>query len=501
MAATNSSLERKAERLRKQIEVKRLQNTLRAYEAAQPSDYHSRRNVDSRSGDGAMDYAGAKLRNLARYLDENHDIAGAILDDVVDGVVGSGINTLPAVKTTSGELADDLNEQISALYEDWAQAPEVTAELPWGEAQRLVLRSMLRDGELFVQHISGGRLDHRTRIPYSQELIEADYCPFDYDAGGYRHGVLKDAWGRPLTYAFYLEHPGDSDWTAVSQVKTVSADRITHLKFVKRLRQTRGVPLLANVITRLEDLKDLEESKRIQERIAAAFSAAIIKGDPTAYDQNAALSDGSRAFEMASGIIFDNLMPGEQIQTLGSDRPGTGLGDWRKDQIRAAAGGTRAKYSSVARDYAGSYSSQRQELVEAEYRYRPFRDYFCTRYLMRTHRELINAAIASGVLRIPQSIDRETLYDCDFQGPAMPWIDPEKELNAIEKALALDITTKRDEQIKRGQNPRRIDEQRAKEKAAAIEQAQAMAPAQAELNLEGGQDDGQDDGQGASAAA
>lgn len=472
MAATTKSLERKIERARKQVELAQLESTLRAYEAANPTDYHHRRNVDNRSGNGVMEAAGTKLRALSRYLDENHDIATGILNDLVDNVVGSGINTLPMVKSASGELLDDVNEQISALYEDWAAAPEVTAELPWGDAQRLVFRSLLRDGEVFIQHITGGRLDHRTRVPYSQELIEADLCPFDYDEAGAQYGVIKDQWGRPIAYAFYLEHPGDaSSFTQLAQVKRVSADLITHLKLAKRIRQTRGAPLMANIITRLEDLKDLEESKRIQERVAAAFSAVIKKGDPSMYDSTRVLADGSRSFEMSAGMIADNLLPGESVETLGANRPGTGLGDWRRDQIRAGCAGTGAKYSTVARDYSGSYSAQRQELVESGMVYQPMRNYFAQRYLARTHRELVNAAIMSGQLRLPREVDRDTLYDAEYQGPSMPWVDPEKELGAIEKALKLDLTTRRDEIIKRGQNPRRVAEQRAKEKAEEMEYA------------------------------
>ena len=45
-------------------------------------------------------------------------------------------------------------------------------------------------------------------------------------------------------------------------------------------------------------------------------------------------------------------------------RPNPNLITFRNGQLRAFAAGISASYSSVSRNYDGTYSSQRQELVE-----------------------------------------------------------------------------------------------------------------------------------------
>lgn len=57
----------------------------RAYEAAQPSRLRKTK-TDPGSGDAMIEPAGESLRLQARHLDENHDLAGGVLDCLVANV-------------------------------------------------------------------------------------------------------------------------------------------------------------------------------------------------------------------------------------------------------------------------------------------------------------------------------------------------------------------------------------------------------------------------------
>ena len=83
---------------------------------------------------------------------------------------------------------------------------------------------------------------------------------------------------------------------------------------------------------------------------------------------------------MAPGMIFDSLLPGESVEILDANRPNSALIDFRSAMLKMVAAGAGSSYSSIARDYDGTYSSQRQELVESfaaslglevEYRFKP----------------------------------------------------------------------------------------------------------------------------------
>ncbi len=68
------------------------------------------------------------------------------------------------------------------------------------------------------------------------------------------------------------------------ETKEVDAERMLHLKFVRRLHQMRGTSLLSGVLIRLSALKEYEDSELTAARIAAALGMYIRKGDGQSYE-------------------------------------------------------------------------------------------------------------------------------------------------------------------------------------------------------------------------
>lgn len=441
-----------------------LASAKRLYEAAQPSQYHKNRGR-STSGNGAMEHAQGRLRDLARNLDENLDLAVGTLDSLVNSIVGAGITIEPMVRLAgTDELDEETNRALRDALEDWARSPEVTATLPFGEMQRLSCRTWLRDGEVLAQHVSGDRagMTYQTPTPYAVELIEADYLPFTFNRArtdnqpAIIQGVEVDTWGKARAYYLYLDNPADAS-SFVTDTKRVSSDIITHLKFSRRLGQVRGVPIFAAVFNRLDDIRDYEESERIAARVAASFCGYIRRGGDFASSQYQSDS-GGRVMEMAAGQIFDNLLPGEEIDTIASNRPNTGLEHFRDGQLRAVAAGTGASASTISRNYDGSYSSQRQELVEANIGYMRMRDLYVQRFLRDIYERFVQATVLSGVVNVPQDA-AETLLDAEYRGPGMPWIDPLKEVKADRERVDAGFASRHQIIRERGGDPYMVDRQ------------------------------------------
>lgn len=449
----------------------------RAYEAAKPSRFR-KKNADPGSGDAVVESAGESLRLQARHLDENHDLARGVLNTLVNNVVGRGITVEPQVKTTDGTLAKQINDQLLELWEEWVRFPEVTWEHHWNHMLRLLARCWFRDGEVLLKHIEGTskNIDHGTLVPYSLELIEADYLPFDLTDQRKRiiHGVEKNTWQRPRAYYLYKEHPGDLH-SFVTRRDTVrfAAERIIHLKIADRIAQTRGVSIFASVLTRMEDVKDYELSERMAAKVAASICAYIRKsldGPASGLQMD---DTGNRLMKMQPGMIFDNLLPGEEVGMIDSNRPNTMLEQFRNSQLRAVAAGTCTSFSSIAKDYNGTYSAQRQELVEQSVHYAVLRDYFIERCVRPIWERFVEMAMLSGQLQIPDnSINKRTLKKASFQGPTMPWIDPKKEGEAEMIAVGAGFKSRAQVIRERGGNPQDVFEQikqeREQEKEAGI---------------------------------
>jgi len=463
------------------------------YDASRPSTLR-KFSRDHMSGDYHARKEARSLRAQARQLDRNHDIARGALSVLVNNIVGpQGIGIEPQPRSVSGELLEDLAQQLQSLWKDFCKFPEVTYQHNWAACQRLACRTWLRDGEAFAQMLEGTvpKLDHRTTVPLSIELLEPDQIPtedelFIKDGQG---GILRNAWGQATSYRVLKVHPGSgllNPMINAADLRFVPADRMVHVKLVDRIGQSRGVSVFASVITRLEDLKDYEESERIAAKIAASMAAYIKKGTPDLYEGNKDENGNTipRSMRFQPGMVFDDLAPGEDIGMIDTNRPNTNLPAHRDGQLRAAAGGIGASYSSISRNYNGTYSAQRQELVEQWITYQVMAEAFTAQFVQPIWERFVAMAALSGAITLPSDLDTPTLDDALFIGQQMPWIDPGREASAFEQ-LEINCHISGPEIIRRrGGNPRDVLDQQAKwlrmkEKAGLLKPA-ASPPAEPE---------------------
>jgi len=132
----------------------------RFYEAGADSIYH-RKPKNQGSGDQAMDKARTRIRDWARHLDENYDLAIGILDELVNKIVGTGIQVEPNVLKPDGSPDEATNAAIAKIKTRWEKHPEVTGQMHFNKLQRITCRTWLRDGEALAQLVVGripGRL-------------------------------------------------------------------------------------------------------------------------------------------------------------------------------------------------------------------------------------------------------------------------------------------------------------------------------------------------------
>lgn len=475
---------------RRRREVKK-----RLYEAAKSSEFH--RVPD---GSGAADYvvnrAGERLRDYARWLDENNDITIGLLDVLVNNIVGTGIQVEPQVTTRRGRPVERINEQLRQLWQVAERELDLYQETPFCELQRLACRTWLRDGEIFTEHMQGPQaFNRRRRVPYSVRFREGEWVPFQYtqavrpERPRVIHGIEKDEFGIVTAYHFHKElvDPLYLRFNHAFDTVRVPAERIEHLKFTRRVNQTRGVSILHGVINRLDDIKDTEDSERVAMRVAAAWTAAITR-NPDVIESTWSdflTEDGTvddrykdRYFDMGPGQIWDNLLPGEDVKAIGLDRPNVNLIEFLNDQMRRVCGGTGAGASSVTKRYDGTYSAQRQEMVEQDPNYKRMRNLFVSRFVMPIYERFVFWAVESGAVSVPRTVDRAALVRADYRAPGMPWIDPKKEVEA--DALAVEKGFKSRHMVirERGYDPEMVDQQLK----ADTFKAESMAPQAAETN-------------------
>src|SRR5690606_32648549 len=151
----------------------------------------------------------------------------------------------------------------------------------------------------------------------------------------------------------------------------------------------------------------------IAAKVAASMCAFIKKGNPDRYGESGALGapgglvgemtiaePGDRNLRMAPGIVFDDLIAGEDIGTIASNRPNAGGATWRKEQLRAAAGGVGLSYTSLSLNYDGTSSAQRQELVDKWVGSLMLAKRFIAMGVRKQRMGFIEAAVLAGRIRV-----------------------------------------------------------------------------------------------------
>lgn len=452
----------------------------RAHEVTRPSR-NRKLARDWGSGNAIAGMDARQLRDQARHLERDLDLADNALNVLVQNTVGAGIDVLSAPRLPGQPINRELALQLDDLWDDWWDAPEATRTHDYGMCQQLLARSWFRDGDAFYQDLIGTvpYFEHGTAVPYSFEMLEADLVPLEFNdpARNILQGVERNAWGRPIAFHVYKSHPGDPMGTRL-ETKRVSAEFMHCIALMKRLHQVRGLSVFASAMSRFEDVKDYEESERIAAKVAASMTFQIKKGGGEQYGADlggqAILQDGVpiRELRLAPGAIFDDLLPGESIESLGTDRPNPNAATWRKEQLRAAAGGIGVSYSSLSLDYNGTYSAQRQELVEKWGSYLMLAERFIALCVRPQRVRFVQACVLSGRVRLPRGWTLRNLAASTYVRPVMPWIDPLKEAYARGEAEDRGWVSPQQNTLQYGNNPAEVLRQRQDWQ----EQTQTLAP-------------------------
>lgn len=442
---------------------------LASYEAATPSRLRKFRR-DTSGPNRLAEKSAVALRTQMRYLERNHDITKGSLDVLVNNTVGpNGIGVEFQPRKLDGSIHDVYAKQLAEAYEDWQHRPEVTHRRDWQNVQRTVARTKFRDGECFAQRISGplASLDHGTRVPYSLELMESDLVPYEFSdlASNTINGCERNEWGRVRAWHVYKRHPGELvGLPTIGDLKRIPAERMLQVAELHRIGQMRGITPYASVINRIEDIKDYEESERIAAKIAARMGPYIKKLAPSEEGYTGPTTDANgnvipRTLSWEVGQIYDQLAIGEEIGMIETNRPNPNLITFRSGQLRAFAAGIAASYSSVSRNYEGTYSAQRQELVETFVHYAVHTDDFVGQFNRPVIEDFVTVAHLSGVAPKPRDLKPGSEFDVLYLAPSMPWIDPAKEaiawLTLVKAGFASEVEVIR----KRGMSPEALLEQ------------------------------------------
>ena len=436
------------------------------------------------------------LRARARNLAQNNDYARKFLHLVRNNVVGPrGLALQMRVARADGSRDDAANRAIEQAWAEWGKRGACTAcgTMSWSDAQRLFMTSVARDGEVLVRLIRGFPNDYG----FALEFIEADHLDEELNvergvaapgiaralANEIRMGVERDTWGRPVAYYLLTVHPGDDAVARAGRVyRRVPAAEIIH-GFMPddRVGAARGLPWMHAAMTRLNMIGGYEEAELVAARVGAAKMGFYKTREGASYSMPGEKDAAGNIVRDASPGHFE-MLPAEieDVVTFDPEHPTAQYRDFIKGVLRGAASGLGVSYNSLANDLEGvNFSSIRHGVLEDRDEWRTIQDWLAGALHQRVFEAWLDVALLSGALPLPAS-DFERLNAANWQPRGWQWVDPEKEVAAHERAIALSVRTRADIAAEQGRDLEDIFRQLAAERdlasALGIELTAAAAP-------------------------
>lgn len=389
-----------------------------------------------------------KLRKMCRGLEESNPYFRRFLSEWVANVIGpDGFKLQSQVAFVNGRADENKRLLIEDTYREWCEEPTAWASgMCYVEGAQLCERAVVRDGMAFVRLLRNYR---GNRFGFALQLVDASYLDLEINGRNIHLGVEVDTYGRPIAYYLQGQHGGEDVINMGGRkVVRVRAEDMLCRMYRERPEQMAGIPMAVAAITGLRHLERYEEAEVVAARVAACSSVAFEREFPEEFTGE----DGSNPLaemELAPGGI---LTPphGYKATMLTPNHPHTAFGDFRKGMLRGAAAAANIPYSRMAADASdANYSSMREDRLQATDIYKTFQG----AVIKQMERPVFEAWLEIQLLgnRLPFGMAMwSTVKRARWQGRGWDWVDPQKEITAIEKALQLGLTSRKRELMKKG---------------------------------------------------
>lgn len=462
------------------------------------------------SGQSALsqgrDFVANRIHDLAR----NDGWASAAVERVVDETIGSGWTLNASVNALTLGLthdeADEINDQIEALWEDYA----VNDHGFWCDAERqtnqagllgLGMRHDFLDGEACAHVVWRGNAgDGEPLSPtgYGTCLQIIDPARLSnpngrMDSETLQQGVELDEWGAASGYWIRRSHPGDTmiprtgAWTWDYVAREVDGrPNFIHAFRKRRAGERRGVSSLISVVRKhkqVADIDDLEMQAIAVNSALAAFVTSPYDLEEMAESMDAGnateamrqISEGQGAYYKATPLNFRNaqvnfLQPGESITLSSPQHPNANFEAFFRQSLRNIASAAGITYEMLTMDWSNvNYSSARAALLVIYKSLNARRDAFATQFMMPWYAAWLEEVFDRSLLRIPT---KATSFEANragwcrgaWIGAGRGWIDPLREAEASSMRLSAGLSTRQAEAAEQGRDWKKDALQQARER-------------------------------------
>jgi len=294
---------------------------------------------------------GHTVRARARYLAINNPWIAQAVANWVASLVGPGIvaTSMHPDATTRGDLG--------AFHEVWAESCDFDGRTDWWGLQADIARSLVIDGESFVQIITTADGPKLRLIP--SELVDSTLTREIGGGANIIQGVEFNVDGQRVAYWVLPVKPTSQFATYEAPIR-IPENQILHVFKPLAPGQTRGISWLAPIILAAGDFDQLMDALLLGAKVAAMHSGFITNLNGTTADSYETDSDGMTGITPGG---LHRLGFGEDIK-FNSPGQTQELGAFIRLQLQQLAAGLGLPEHLLSGDLTGAnYSSLRAGLL------------------------------------------------------------------------------------------------------------------------------------------
>jgi lambda family phage portal protein len=382
----------------------------------------------------------------SREQGQNNDHAKKFVQLCRDNIAGPvGFALMANVKDPNGTPDTLASGAIEDAFTRFSKRGvfDVSKMLSRKAVERLIASSLPTDGEFIAIARYGRNLNE---FGFAVQIIDPVLLdPMHYqDLGNgrvIRHGIEFDENNAPVAYHFrrYDERQMGYVQGLSRDYDRVPAENVCHVYLPELVGQKRGLPWMRTALWRMRMLGGFEDAALVNARVGAAKMGFFRDPDNDDMEADELPMDGDPG-------TFEDIGNREFVQ-FNPQFPEQSIDPFTKTLLRSISSGLGVSYNNLASDLTSvNFSSIRQGALDErevwkglqEMVIEQWNDWLYERWLQRS---LVAQSIT--VAGKPLRYDRIEKYrSVSWQGRRWGWIDPQAEMAANEKAIAMRIKTR-----------------------------------------------------------
>lgn len=388
----------------------------------------------------------ATLCARAREQSENNDHAKKFIQLCRDNIAGpKGFTLMASIKDPSGApdtLASDAIEEAFSRFSKRGVF-DVSRTLSRSAVERLIATTLPKDGEFIAVARYGRALNE---FGFALQIVD----PYLLDPTHYedlrngntiRHGIEFDANGAPVRYYFRRMDERMMGYVSGASGRTydiVPAENVCHIFLPEIVGQKRGLSWMRTALWRLRMLGGFEDAAIVNARVGAAKMGFFRDPDGDNSDEDIPMDGEAGTFEDIGNREFVAWNP---------QFPDQSIEPFTKSILRSVSSGLNVSYNNLASDLTSvNFSSIRQGALDEREVWKGLQEMVIEQWSEWLYNRWLSRSLLAQAITVsgkPLKYERIDKYRAvSWQGRRWGWIDPQAEMAANEKAIAMRVKTR-----------------------------------------------------------